>query len=498
MRPATLPRLSDALLPSLPAGVRRPAYDRRAVSVGIVHLGLGAFHRAHQAVYTDDCLANGECDWAITGLSLRSSEVRSALEPQDGLYTVLERGPDGDRARIVGAVREAITVPASPELAMRRLTDPATRIISLTVTEKAYCYDPSSGTLDETHPDVVADIHGDNFPRTVPGVLVEALARRRATGTPPCTVLVCDNLPSNGATVGRIIVRFAECRAPELARYIADAIPFPCTMVDRIVPATTDVDRAAVEAYGYCDAWPVVTEPFSQWVIEDRFAARRPRWENAGALMVQDVAPFEAMKLRILNGAHSALAYLGASAGIETVADAITDPILAAFLRRIWDDDLLPTVPSVPGMDITRYTVLLQERFRNSSIRHRFQQIAMDGSQKLPQRLLAPALDRLRADASPRFIALALAGWARYLLGRNEQGSTYAVSDPLAERLIDAIRGCGHDALAMTERLLAVREVFDPALAGHVAFRNAVSEALASLLSKGVRLTMKDWVQAES
>jgi fructuronate reductase len=498
MKPGTLPRLSEALVPSLPAGVRRPAYDRRAVSLGIVHIGLGAFHRAHQAVYTDVCLTEGEQHWGITGLSLRSSDVSAALEPQDGLYTVLERGPEGDRARIIGAVREAVAVPDSPALAMHRLTDPATRIISLTVTEKAYCQDASSSTLDETHPGIVADLTGDTFPRTVPGLLVEALARRRAAGAPPCTVLVCDNLPSNGATVARIIVRFAECRDPGLARYITDAIPFPCTMVDRIVPATTDADRAAVEAYGYRDAWPVATEPFSQWVIEDRFAAGRPRWENAGATLVHDVAPFEAMKLRILNGAHSALAYLGASAGIETVADAITDPVLAAFLRRLWDEDLLPTVPPVPGVDLTQYTLLLADRFRNRSIRHRLQQIAMDGSQKLPQRLLAPAIERLRAGASPRFIALALAGWARYLLGRNEQGSAYAISDPLAEQLTDAIRGCAHDALAMSERLFAVREVFDPELAAHATFRDMVREAIAALMSNGVRSTLADWARGEN
>lgn len=494
---STLPRLSDALLPSLPAGVRRPAYDRRAVSLGIVHIGLGAFHRAHQAVYTDDCLADGEQDWGIAGLSLRSSEVSKALEPQNGLYTVLERGPDGDRARVIGAIQEAVAVPEAATLAMLQLTDRATRIISLTATEKAYCQDASSGTLDETHPGIIADLRGDSFPHTVPGLLVEALARRRAAGAPPCTVLVCDNLPSNGTTVARIITRFAERRDPELAGYIADVIPFPCTMVDRIVPATTDADRSAVEAYGYHDAWPVVTEPFSQWVIEDRFAAGRPRWENAGALLVRDVGPFEAMKLRILNGAHSALAYLGASAGIETVANAVTEPALAAFLRRLWDEDLMPTVPAVPGMDLAQYTVLLGERFSNRSIRHRLQQIAMDGSQKLPQRLLAPALDRLREGVLPRFIALAVAGWARYLLGRDEQGAAYAISDPLADRLTDLLRGCGQDALAVTERLFAIREVFDPVLAGHAGFRDAVRDALATLLSKGVRNTLRDWVQAE-
>jgi fructuronate reductase len=487
-----LPRLSDALLPGLPPQVRRPAYDRSAVSVGIVHLGLGAFHRAHQAVYTDDCLAVGELEWGICGLSLRSPDVRAALGPQDGLYTLLERSGEGDRARVIGAVLESLTVPETPDAVMQRLIDPRTRIISLTVTEKAYCQDAATGTLDESHPGIEQDLRGDRFPRTAPGLLVEVLARRQANGAPPCTVLVCDNLPSNGATVARIVGRYAELRDPALARSIADSVSFPSTMVDRIVPATRDEDRDAVEAWGYRDAWPVIAEPFTQWVIEDRFVSARPGWENAGALMVRDVQPFELMKLRALNGAHSALAYLGAVAGIETVADAMAEPSLANFLPRLWQEDVLPTLPPVPGIDLGQYTKMLETRFRNPSIRHRLQQIAMDGSQKLPQRLVAPALDRLRQGAVPGRIAVVIAAWMRFLLGRDEQGATYAISDPLAERLTRIARDCGENTEALAGALFAIPEIFDRSLADHPGFRADVVRALRSMLKAGVRDTLSE------
>lgn len=481
------PLLCNRLIGSLPPQVARPAYDRRTVSPGIVHLGLGAFHRAHQAVYTDDRLAAGERGWGIIGLSLRSPDVRDALAPQDGLYTVLQRGPDGDRARVIGSVLEILTVPDSPDAAMRRLTDPATRIVSLTVTEKAYCQDAATGTLDETHPGIAADLRGDGFPRTVPGLLVEALRRRRDEGAGACTILVCDNLPSNGETVARIIGRYAELRHPELRDYIANEIAFPSTMVDRIVPATTEADRAAITALGYRDAWPVVAEPFSQWVIEDRFVAGRPRWEEAGAQMVADVRPFELMKLRALNGAHSALAYIGSVAGLETVADAMADPELPGFLRVLWDRDLLPTIPSVPGMNLASYTEQLEERFRNPSMRHRLLQIAMDGSQKLPQRLLRPALDRLRQGETPAAIAVVVAAWMRFLLRKDERGRPHEVSDPLAERLVALAAGAGENAEALAAALFGVQEIFDPALAQHPGFRATVVRALGMILRHGVR-----------
>ena len=492
MSSETLPRLGNDLLGSLPQAVRRPAYPRRDVSLGIVHVGLGAFHRAHQAVYTDDRLAAGERSWGIAGLSLRSRDVRDALAPQDGLYTLLQRGPDGDQARVIGSVLQALTVPESPDETMALLAHPRTRIISLTVTEKAYCQDAATGTLDETHPGIRADLRGDRFPSTVPGLLAEALRRRRETAAGPCTILVCDNLPSNGETVARIVGRFIELRDSSLAAYIDNEVAFPCTMVDRIVPATTEADRAAVAGLGFRDAWPVVAEPFSQWVIEDRFTAGRPRWEEAGAQIVDDVRPFELMKLRALNGAHSALAYLGSVAGLETVADAMADPVFARFLRSLWDEDLVPAIPAVPGMDLPAYTRQLEARFRNPAMRHRLQQIAMDGSQKLPQRLLRPALDRLRQGGTPTRIAVVVAAWMRFLLGRDEQGNAYAISDPLSDRLSALARSAGENAPALADALFAMPEIFDPPLAGDVRFRSLVVQALHSILSRSVRRTIED------
>jgi len=486
------PRLGERALAGLPAAVACPAYDRRRVSCGIVHLGLGAFHRAHQAVYTDDRLAAGESDWGIVGMSLRSSDVRNALAPQDALYTILQRGPDGDRARIIGSVVDVVTVPDDPDGAMRRLTDPDVRVVSLTVTEKAYCQDAATGTLDECHPGIAADLAAVTFPSTVPGLLAEALRRRRDTGAGGVTVLVCDNLPSNGETVARIVSRYAALRDPALAEWIVNETVFPCTMVDRIVPATTAADRAVIARLGYEDAWPVVAEPFSQWVIEDRFVRGRPAWEEAGAEIVQDVRPYELMKLRALNGAHSSLAYLGTVAGLETVADAMADPAFPRFLRVLWNEDLVPTIPAVPGMDLPGYTAELETRFSNPGIRHRLLQIAMDGSQKLPQRLLQPALDRLRQGAMPHHIALVVAAWMRFLQRRDEQGRAYEISDPLASRLVRLAADAGKNAEVLADALFGVREIFDPTLAGHVGFRLRVVGHLRLLFAHGVRRTMTE------
>ena len=305
-------RLSLATLADLPADVARPAYDPAGVSPGIVHLGVGAFMRAHLAVYTDDILAAGAHDWGIIGVNPLSSAPRQALTPQDGLYTVALRDAAGDRLRVVGSLREVLTAPEDPGLVLARMTASATRIVTLTVSEKGYCQDAATGALDEAHPAIVADLKADALPRSVPGLLTEAIRRRRAAGLGPFTVLVCDNLSQNGSKAHGIVTRFAALRDPELARFVAESVSFPNTMVDRITPATRDEDRHSISArLGLVDAWPVICEPFRQWVIEDRFTAGRPRWEDVGATLVDDVLPFEIMKLRCLNGTHSAMAYIG-------------------------------------------------------------------------------------------------------------------------------------------------------------------------------------------
>jgi fructuronate reductase len=492
------PRLSQAGLAALPPAIAQPRYDRSAITPGILHLGPGAFSRAHLAVYTDDLLAAaakatgakaiGATEWGIVGADPLSAAVRDALQPQDWLYTLLVRGPERDLPRVIGSLCGVLSVPDDTEATLRRMADPATRIVSITVTEKGYCQDAVSGDLDEKNPAIRADLAGTALPRSVPGLLTEAIARRRAAGTAPFTVLVCDNLAQNGARVHRLVARFAALRDPGLGAFITNGVAFPCTMVDRITPATRDEDRARLTAaYGYLDAWPVVTEPFRQWVVEDHFPAGRPRWEEAGALLVADVHPYEVMKLRCLNGAHSALAYIGTVAGLETVADAMGNAELAAFIHRLWAEDLVPTLPPVPGTDIGAYTAELETRFRNPAIRHLTLQIAMDGSQKLPPRLLEPALERLRAGHDAGAIALVTAAWMRFLFGRSDTGAQYAVSDPLAARLLPLAQAHAGDADALVEALFAIPDIFAPELAAHAPFKSAVKAGLGAILRGGMR-----------
>jgi fructuronate reductase len=391
-------RLSTATLPRLPEQVRRPASARRPEG-GIVHLGLGAFARAHLAEYTQDANSLGE-SWGITGISLQRPDMRDALKLQDGLYTLAVRAPDGPRCRIIDTVRDVLVAPENRAAVIARLADPATRIVSLTVTEKGYCHDPATGQLRLDHPDIIHDLENPRAPRSAIGFLVAGLAARRDAGLPPYTVMSCDNLPANGHVLRGLVLSFAALRDAELAAWIASGGAFPCTMVDRIVPATTALDIAETEnALGLHDAAPVMAEPFRQWVIEDRFVTGRPAWEKAGAQLVADVGPFEFMKLRMLNGAHSTLAYLGYLAGYETVAEASADPVLARMLEELWAR-IIPTVPVPPGVDLVVYAAALLQRFRNPAIRHRTWQIAMDGSQKLPQRLLGTIRDRLARGQS--------------------------------------------------------------------------------------------------
>jgi len=487
-------RLSAATLDRLPAAVARPRYDRAAVAPGIVHLGLGAFHRAHQAVMTEAVLNAGARDWGIIAASLRSPDTRDALAPQDALYTVATRDDETESLQVIGALRALHVAPEDPSALLAAMTEPAVRIVTLTVTEKGYCHDPATGMLDEAHPDIRHDLLTPHAPRSAPGFLVEALRLRREAGTRPFTILCCDNLPANGTTVHRVVQRLAALRDPALTAWIEGEVAFPCTMVDRIVPATTGEDRARVAAsLGLEDAWPVVAERFSQWVIEDRFPAGRPDWAIAGASFAADVAPFELMKLRMLNGAHSALAYLGYLAGHETVADAANDPVFAAFLHGLWAE-IAPSVPAPPGVSLEDYAARLLARFRNRALRHRTWQIAMDGSQKLPQRLLAP-LRAARAEGRPTpRLVLALAGWMRYLLGSDERGAPIDLRDPLLPALREACGPGLAEPRAVAGRLLALRAIFGDDLADDPALRVALADALEALVRRGSRATIADMV----
>lgn len=491
---ASLHRLTNKSLSALAPNIGRPTYDRSAVSPGIVHLGLGAFCRGHLAVYTDDILASGAHEWGIIGVDLMSPAICEALKPQDCLYSVFSRQGEGDQLRVVGSLLDALAVPEQLDRVLAFMAAPQTRIVTLTVTEKGYCQD-STCALDETNKAIIADLANPTTPRTVPGLLTEAIRLRRTAGVAPFTVLACDNLSQNGATARRVVIRFAELRDKELGKYIAENVSFPCTMVDRITPATLDEDRSAIAAgFGIEDAWPVVCEPFRQWVIEDRFPLGRPKWEDVGALLVDDVHPFELMKLRCLNGAHSTLAYLSVISGIDTIAEAMADPQLAALIHRLWAEDLVPTLPPVPGTDVSLYTKALEERFLNPGVRHRTLQISADGSKKLPPRLLEPALARLQGGSRPRNIALAVAAWMRFVVGVNQRGVAYEVVDPLATRLRKIGQENGHNAERLAAELFDVTDIFSPHLIAFDSFRRDVEESLNSLLTKGVEKTLADFL----
>ncbi len=490
-------RLSPDTLPSLRPGVQRPGYDRAALTTGIVHLGIGAFHRAHQAVYTDAALARSFGPWGIAGVSLRSPDTRDALDPQGGLYTVAVRDAEGERLRVIGSVTELLVAPEDPAKVLERLTRPSVRVVTLTVTEKGYCHDPATGALNEGHPDIVHDLANPDRPRSVPGFLVEALIRRRAAGVEPFTVLSCDNLPSNGDTAAGLLRRYAELRDPALGAWFADNVACPNSMVDRIVPATTDADRDRVsEGLGLRDSWPVVTEPFTQWVIEDRFPTGRPAWEREGAELVADVHPYEMMKLRLLNGSHSTIAYLGYLAGYETVSDTMADPVFARLIRGLMDEEAGPTLRMPPGADLGHYKNALIERFRNPALRHRTWQIAMDGTQKLPQRLLGTIRDRLAAGAPIDRLALGVAGWMRYVSGTDEAGRPIDVRDPMAAKLAELAAEAGPVADRLAPALFGLSAVFGDDLPRDPRFTGAVTDALRRLYAEGARAVVQSTVQS--
>lgn len=462
-----------------------PRYDRAKLKTGIVHLGLGAFHRAHQAVYTDGVLAR-DPRWGIVGASLRAADTRDALQPQDGLYVLSLRNGEGEKLRIIGALREVLVAPESPAALIAAMAAPDVRIVSLTVTEKGYCHDPASGRLRADHPDVLHDLANPNAPRSAPGFILAALQARRAAGLKPFSVLCCDNLPANGHTVHQVLQDLATLQGGDLASFINNEVACPATMVDRIVPATTDDDRVRIAGLlGYEDAWPVVSETFSQWVIEDRFGFGRPDWAGEGAEFVNDVAPFELAKLRLLNGAHSSLAYLGYLCGDATVAEAMARPDMARFVALLMEHEVSPTLPAAAGLDLGSYRRALQARFANPALRHRTWQIAMDGSQKLPQRLLGTIRDRLAAGAPMAALALGVAAWMAYVTGIDGQGKSIDVRDPLREELRRRADGAGREATRLAAALVGIEAIFGTDLPQNQPFMNAVSAALAQILQHG-------------
>ncbi|WP_419992692.1 mannitol dehydrogenase family protein [Streptomyces boninensis] len=485
-------RLTPAALPSL-APALRPRTERPR-GIGVVHLGVGAFHRAHQAVFTEDAAAlTGDDRWGICGVAPRSTAAVEALRPQDGLYSVLSRDADGGDLRVLGALREVLHAGTDAEALTERIAAPDTRIVSLTVTEQGYRRDPVTGGLRVADPEVAADLSG-RTPRTAVGMLVRGLLARARADAGPVTVLCCDNIADNGTATARLVTEYADRLPPAQASVLQAWLPanvrFPATMVDRIVPAATDDDRTRIaRQLGVADAAAVVTEPFRQWVIQDDFAAARPAWERAGALLVDDVVPYERMKLRLLNGAHSTLAYLGGLAGRQTVAEAIADPALAELVDRLMTEDVTPTLTGLAGFDLPAYRASLLRRFANPALRHRTAQIATDGSQKLPQRLLAPARQRLSAGARPHWLTLAVAAWIRNVTARRtDDGAPLTVSDPLAALIAEQVTD--HTDAPATVRAVARCGVFGDDLAADPDFTDMVTTWLDRLITDGATATV--------
>ncbi|MFC6703745.1 mannitol dehydrogenase family protein [Flexivirga alba] len=485
-------RLALSTLPTASTDVvTLPAVDPRNLSTGLVHLGIGAFHRAHQAVYTElASAATGDDRWGIFAVTGRSANVVEQLAPQDGLYGVLTKSVERSTLHVVGAVREVISGGADQRSALAAIASPDVRVVTLTITEKGYPRTPDGGLALGTAA-VTADVAavraalaGTGVPGPTGssvGLLATGLAARFSAAADPISVVSCDNLPGNGTQLGRLVRELADAAGDDdFAGWLRQDVTFPSTMVDRIVPATTDQDRAeAAELLRLYDAGLVVAEPFGQWVIEDRFAADRPAWEQAGATLATEVAPYEKAKLRMLNGTHSLLAYLGALHGHRTIADAIADERLYDAARGLQREDAIPTLEAPPGVDLEAYGEQVLARFGNPYLRHTTVQVAMDGSQKLPIRLLDTAKDRLRAGATPHHCALAVAAWIVYVSrGRDTHGHELPLNDPLASVLRD--RAAGSEE-GLVDRMLGVREIFDDEIAGQDAFRDAVRDAAASL-----------------
>jgi len=484
------PRLHPSTLATLPPAVQVPTFDRTRLRAGIVHLGLGAFMRAHLAAVNDDALdAGGALDWGIVGVSLRQADARDALAPQAGLYALALRDVQGERLRIIGSVLDCLVAPEDPRAVLERIAHAHTRIVSLTVTEKGYCHDPASGALQLDHADIVHDLAHATAPRSAIGFIVHGLALRRARGLGPVTLMSLDNLPANGHTLQGLVAAFAQRIDPDLAAWIEAGCTFPNSMVDRIVPRSTEADRAAVAtALGQHDAWPVVGETFLDWAVEDRFAAGRPDWTRGGARFVPDAAPWERLKLRMVNGAHSSIAYLAVAAGWATVDEAIAQPALRAHVQALMRDEIEPTLGALPGLDLGAYRAQLIERFSNPALAHRTLQIAMDGSQKLPQRWLGTVRDRLAQGASIDRLALGIAAWLTHLRGHDDAGQSVPLDDPQAAtlRALYTQAMARGDARQRAAVFTSHRPVFGD-LAGQHGLVDALAPALQALQDQGAR-----------
>lgn len=480
----------------LPAQVQLPNYDRDQLKSRIVHIGFGAFHRAHQALMTDRVLNKQGGDWGICEVSLFGRDnLIKALRQQDNLFTVLEKGVEGNQAIVIGAVCETLHGRIEGiNAVVEKLAEPQVAIVSLTITEKGYCIEPGSGKLDLDNPQIQQDLTGEQTPSTAPGILVEALRLRHQRGLPGFSVLSCDNIPENGHVVKNAVLGLAQARSAELAAWIESHVTFPSTMVDRIVPAATEnaLDEITEALGGVADPCGIACEPFIQWVVEDNFVAGRPAWEEVGAQLVSDVLPFEQMKLRMLNGSHSFLAYLGYLAGYQYINECMEDPNYKRAAHNLMLKEQAPTL-SVKGINLQDYADSLIARYSNPSLKHRTWQIAMDGTMKLPQRMLDSVRWHLQNGGDFSLLALGVAGWMRYVGGVDDAGAAIEIKDPMAEKLAQIVSS-SEDGEARVNTLLALHSVFGDALAKNAQAVEAIQQAYASLQQHGAKQSVANYV----
>lgn len=489
--------LNQSNLLKLRSDIAVPAFDRSLLPQHTVHMGVGGFHRAHQAVYLDDLMHLPDTErWGECGVGVLKSDsrMRDALKPQDCLYTVVERSKETQVARIIGSLVDYVYAPADLETAVEKISDLACRILSLTITEGGYFIDEATGAFNDTHPDIPHDLEHPLTPVSSLGLIALALDRRRMRDLPPLTIMSCDNLQGNGDVLKRVLESFTEMRDPHLRRWISAHVAFPNSMVDRITPATTAADIALVsDAFGISDRWPVVTEPFRQWVIEDHFAAGRPSWERVGAEIVTDVAPYEIMKMRLLNGSHLAMAYLGAIAGFTYVHEIMQDRLYLAFIREFMEE-ITPVVPLIPGTSLPEYKATLIARFSNPTINDQVTRICSEGSAKMPKWVLPSIAELLDRRAPTWLLSLVIASWIFYL-GReqDEQGNPMQIIDARANELSAICR----NAIADPGPMLAVRSIFGDVLPANATFFAEVKKALHVLSDRGAAATIDYYLKGK-
>lgn len=489
-------QLSAQTIAALPENVARPSYDRSGVHVGIVHFGVGGFHRSHQAMYLDTLMNDGQAlDWGICGVGVlpQDARMREVMAAQDCLYTLAVKHPDGSRElRVIGSIVEYLLAPEDPEAVIERMCDPAVRIVSLTVTEGGYNTSDLTGEFDTSNLAMIADATGDAAPATMFGLVTEALARRRARGIPPFTVMSCDNIQGNGDVAKRSFVAYARMRDAELAAWIANEVAFPNSMVDRITPVTSDDDRREVsDRLGMTDEWPVVCEPFEQWALEEHFPLGRPEFERVGVQVVADVEPYELMKLRLLNATHQGMCYFGYLMGYRFAHEASADPAIAAMLLDYMDHEATPTLRPVPGVDLEAYKRMLIERYRNPEVRDTLARLCAESSDRIPKWLLPVVREQLAQDGRIEISAAIVASWARYAEGVDEQGEPITVVDRLADELVPIARSQSSDPLAFIRNRTLFGDLVDDDR-----FVAAYSRALSSLHEMGARATVEGLVRA--